>query len=110
MQLKFELIFEFLGDFNFRTCDWAVFALKVQKFLDKINFKPVEQYQAGLEKVSQIHPPVIFSDWSLDVINYATFKVFQGCKNLGALWLSFLRGNGLHNFLGNWGISPRTKC
>jgi hypothetical protein len=52
MQLKFGLIFEFLGDFNFRTFDYAVLALNVQKFLNKINFKPVEQYQAGLERVS----------------------------------------------------------
>jgi hypothetical protein len=34
----------------------------------------------------------------------------EGCKNLGALWLRFLHGNGLHNFFGSWGISPRTKC
>ncbi len=32
---------------------WAMHALNVQKFLDKIKFKPAEQYQAGLERVSQ---------------------------------------------------------
>jgi hypothetical protein len=34
---------------------WAMHALNVQKFMDKIKFKPVEQYQAGLERVSQTH-------------------------------------------------------
>ncbi len=34
--------FEFLGDFNFKIFDWAIFALNVQEFLYKINFKPIE--------------------------------------------------------------------
>ncbi len=41
---------------------WAMHALNVQKFLDKIKFKPAEQYQASLERVSQTHPPPILSD------------------------------------------------
>jgi hypothetical protein len=43
---------------------WAMHALNVQKFMDKIKFKPVEQYQAGLERVSQTHPPPILSDYA----------------------------------------------
>jgi hypothetical protein len=39
MQLKFGLISEFLGDFNFKTFDQTVLALNVQEFLDKLNFK-----------------------------------------------------------------------
>jgi hypothetical protein len=62
MQLKFGLISEFLGDFNFRTFDWSILALNVQEFLDKINFKLIKQYQAGLERVNQTHPPPILSD------------------------------------------------
>jgi len=57
---------------------WAMHTLNVQKFLDKIKFKPAEQYQAGLERVSQNHPPPILSDWSLDVINYAASRIFWG--------------------------------
>jgi hypothetical protein len=78
MQLKFGLISEFLGDFNFRTFDWTIFTLNVQEFLDKMNFKLVEQYQARLERVSQTHPPPILSNWSLDVIYYAASGVFLG--------------------------------
>jgi hypothetical protein len=62
MQLKSGLIFELLGDFNFRTFDWTVLALNVQDVMEKINFKLVKQYQASLEKVSQTHPPPILSD------------------------------------------------
>jgi hypothetical protein len=62
MQLKSGVISEFLGDINCRAFDRAVLALNVQEFLHKINFKPAEQYQAGLERVSQIHPPPILSD------------------------------------------------
>jgi len=43
---------------------WAMHALNVQKFMDKIKFKPVEQYQAGLERVRQTHPPPILSDYA----------------------------------------------
>jgi hypothetical protein len=46
-------------------------APNVQKFMDKIKFKPVEQYQAGLERVRQTHPPPILSD-------YAASRIFWG--------------------------------
>jgi hypothetical protein len=48
---------------------WAMRALNVQKFLDKIKFKPIEQYQVGLERVSQTHPPPILP-------NYAASRIF----------------------------------
>jgi hypothetical protein len=56
------VVSEFLGAVNSRTFDRAVLALNVKEFLDKINFKPAEQYQAGLERVTQTHPPPILSE------------------------------------------------